>query len=99
MIGMRVLIADDNAAMRTMLERVIEQLGVFKIDFAGNGNEALRMYKQSHHDLMIIDNIMPNKNGIDVLRELRDDPLISRTHVIMVTGNVTKELVSTIRNE
>ena len=99
MVGMRILIADDNATMRAMIERVVERVGVFGIDFAGNGNEALRFYRKKHHDLMIIDNIMPQKNGIDVLRELRDDPLIHQSHVIMITGAVTKELVATIRSE
>ena len=99
MAGMQILIADDNATMRAMIERVVERVGVFGIDFAGNGNEALRFYRQQHHDLMIIDNIMPQKNGIDVLKELHDDPLIHKSHVIMITDTVTKELGGIIRSE
>jgi two-component system chemotaxis response regulator CheY len=99
MAGMNILIADDNATMRVMLEKQIERLGVFDIDFAGNGAEALRAYRQRHHDLMVIDNYMPQLTGVEVLRELRNDPLLDRTHVIMITGQVNKELVAIIRAE
>ena len=99
MAGMKILIADDNVTMRSMIEKVIERIGVFSIDFAGNGNEALHIFRQKAHDLLIIDNIMPQKNGIDVLRELNDDQTLHRAHVIMITGSVTKELVGIIRTE
>ena len=40
MVGMSILIADDNAMIRSMLERTIEQIGAFSIELAGNGSEA-----------------------------------------------------------
>ena len=99
MVGMRVLIADDNVTMRSMLEKFIGRIGKFDIDFAGNGREALRFYRQKHHQLVIIDNFMPEMNGIDVLRELRGDPMLEKSHFIMITGEVNRPLVSTIRTE
>ena len=99
MVGMRILVADDNVTMRMIIEKAINKVGKFQIEFAGNGNEALRFYRQSHHDLVIIDNYMPGKNGADVLLELRGDPFINQTHVIMITGDVSKTLINTIRTE
>ncbi|MEI8395504.1 MAG: response regulator [Rhodospirillaceae bacterium] len=99
MVGMRILIADDNATMRSMLEKFAGRIGRFDIDFAGNGKEALRFYREKHHQLVIIDNFMPELNGIDVLRELRGDPLLDNTHVMMITGEVNRQLVTTIRTE
>ena len=99
MVGMSILIADDNAMIRSMLERTIEQIGAFSIDFAGNGSEALRFYRQKHHDLMIIDDAMPQKDGVDVLKELKADPLLGRSHVIMIAVCVDKKLVATIKTE
>ncbi len=93
MVGMKVLIADDNVTMRTMLERHVATIGKFDVDFAGNGNEALRFYRQRHHDLVIIDNHMPGMNGVDVLRELKGDSFLEKTYVIMITGDVNRQLV------
>ncbi len=88
-----------NASSNPRVAATGQKVGVFEMDFAGNGAEALRMYRQKHHDLLIIDNYMPQKNGIDVLRDLQDDQLLYKTHVMMVTSEVNKALVSTIRSE
>ena len=99
MAGMRILIADDNLTLRSMMHAMISKMGLYEIDVAENGIEALRIYRQNHHDLMLIDNIMPEMDGIQVLRELKNDPLIYKTHVIMITGTITRELALTIRSE
>ena len=96
---MKILIADDNVTMRQMIENIIRSVGVFEIDTAANGIDALRLYRQKRHDLLLIDNLMPQMDGIDALRELKDDQFIYRTHVIMITGTITKQLVSTIKSE
>ena len=93
------MIADDNLTLRTMMHGMIGKMGLYEIDTAENGIGALHLYRQHHHDLMLIDNIMPEMDGLQVLRELRNDPQIHRTHVIMVTGTITRELALTIKSE
>ncbi len=67
------------------------------MEFAGTGTEALRMYQAKRHDVLVLDHLMPGLEGIDVLRKLQGD--LGSTHVMMVTGAVTPELVKTIRSE
>ena len=93
---MRVLIADDNVSQRVLVEKLFARSGAM-MEFAGTGTEALRLYRAKHHDVLVLDHLMPGLEGIDVLRQLQGD--LGNTHVIMVTGAVTPELVKTIRSE
>ena len=96
---MKILIADDNASMRKLLENIVTRLGTFDIDYAGTGNEALRAFNNKHHDLILLDNMMPTKSGLDVLRHLKNDEHLKNCHVIMITGIIDRNLVETIKNE
>jgi len=99
MTGLRALVVDDNPMMRSLIEKTISASGISDIDYAGNGVEALRCYRSRHHDLILLDNIMPRMTGIEFLTELRADPALQKTHVIMVTGIVDQSLIARIRNE
>ena len=99
MAEMKVLIADDNATLRMIVQSVIESLGISEVDVVADGVEALRLFREKRHDLVIIDNVMPGKDGIDVLRELRPDQYMVNTHVMMITGTITRELAMTIKSE
>ena len=66
----RVLVVDDEAGIRTMLDFVLSRHG-FEVVQASNGTEALRLYKESEFDLVITDLIMPDKEGIETILEMR----------------------------
>ncbi|MEI6985649.1 MAG: response regulator [Rhodospirillaceae bacterium] len=95
---MHVLIVDDNPMMRLLLERAVNSAGVSEIDFVGNGAEALRCYKHRCHDLILLDQNMPQMTGTELLVNLRGHPGLTKTHVIMVTGAVDKQLVALIKS-
>jgi len=69
---MKVLIVDDSAFMRGVLKNIILSMGVQATDIgeAGDGIEAIRKYHQSDFDLILLDIIMPEKDGIAVLKEI-----------------------------
>ncbi len=66
----KILIVDDSGSMRGMLMDLLEKAGYLNVSSAINGEEALALYNKEHHDLIILDIIMPGKSGIDVLREI-----------------------------
>jgi|SRR3989344_828520 len=68
---MRILTADDSQFMRTILKGIIEKAfpGVEVLE-AGNGVEALELYRIKRPDVMLLDLVMPEKGGIDVLKEI-----------------------------
>ena len=70
----RVVVADDNALMRSIVSRSLERAGVDVVGSARNGDEALELCEREQPDAMTLDLTMPGLDGIGVLRALRQRP-------------------------
>ncbi|MBI5918182.1 MAG: response regulator transcription factor [Nitrosomonadales bacterium] len=69
----RVLIVDDHAIVRQGLRRILEEArGVMVGGEAANGVEALRMIRTDKWDIVLLDISMPERNGIDTLKQIMD---------------------------
>jgi len=67
-----VVVVDDHAVVREGLKRIIsENPGMAVSGEAGDGYEALKVVKSSPCDVVLLDITMPNKNGLDVLKQIR----------------------------
>ena len=66
----RILIIDDEPHILLMLKKMLERAG-YEIDIASNGLEGLNLYRKSPADLVITDIIMPEKEGLETIREMR----------------------------
>jgi DNA-binding response OmpR family regulator len=78
----RILLADDDTELTQMLTEYLGQEG-FAVSTAQNGTTALAMARQDKYDLIILDVMMPQLNGFDVLRQLRTQSLVP---VLMLTA-------------
>lgn len=70
-VGARILLVEDNPINQFILTQMIESLGV-SVEVAGNGTEAIRMVKQQAYDLVFMDYCMPDMNGMEVSRRIRE---------------------------
>ncbi len=70
----RVVVADDNALMRSIVSRSLERAGVDVVGNARNGDEALELCERERPDAMTLDLTMPGLDGLGVLRALRERP-------------------------
>ena len=66
----RILLIEDNDPVRCVLSEVLADLGHTVVE-ARNGKEGLELFKHAKADLVITDIVMPEKEGFEVLRELR----------------------------
>lgn len=66
----KVLIVDDALFMRNMLRNIFSESGFDIVGEAQNGNEAVELYQQLRPDLVTMDIVMPEKNGIEALKEI-----------------------------
>lgn len=79
-----VMIVDDSLFMRNMLKNLIVPAGGNIVAEAADGNEAVSKYAQHKPGLVFLDIVMPNKNGLEALREIKtQDP---NARVIMCTS-------------
>jgi two-component system phosphate regulon response regulator PhoB len=84
-MGKKILVIDDEPDMVTFLCTLLEDNG-YETMTAVDGEEGLAKCKSEKPDMVSLDLLMPNKTGIKMYRELRKDPEISNTPVVMVTG-------------
>ena len=66
----KILIVDDEPHILLMLKKMLEPSG-YEIDLAANGVEGIELFKKSAEDLVITDIIMPEKEGLETIREMR----------------------------
>ena len=67
-----ILLSDDDNQFSTMLRKMIERNGHEVIE-ASDGKEGIKLYRKSPTDLIITDLIMPEKDGIETIQELKKD--------------------------
>jgi two-component system phosphate regulon response regulator PhoB len=80
-----VLVVEDEAALATVLRYNLEK-GGFRVDEAGDGQEALTRIAEAQPDLVLLDWMLPVLSGIEVCRQIRRRPATRDLPVIMVTA-------------
>ncbi len=91
----KVLIVEDESTLRKAIKKKLEKEN-FQVFEAGNGVQGLEVAQQEKPDLILLDIVMPIKDGIQMLKELRQDEWGKTAEVIMLTNlsDATKELES-----
>jgi DNA-binding response OmpR family regulator len=85
--GTTILLAEDDLILSELYTERLKQEG-FAVVHANNGEEALEFVKEYHPSLIILDIMMPKMNGLDVLKNLKENPETAAIPVIIVTALV-----------
>jgi CheY-like chemotaxis protein/anti-sigma regulatory factor (Ser/Thr protein kinase) len=80
-----VMVVDDEPANRQWLARILEPAG-FEVIEASGGREAIELAKARPPDLVLLDLMMPDVTGFDVVEALRADPRTSQTPIMILTA-------------
>jgi DNA-binding response OmpR family regulator len=81
----RVLVADDEPNIVLSLEFLMQQAG-YELRVARTGEEALAAVQDFQPDLVLLDVMMPRKNGYEVLEAIRADPAHRAVKVVLLTA-------------
>ena len=81
-----ILITDDDANTVYAFKRILEDEG-YKVLSASSGNECLRIAREAKPDLILLDIVLPDVSGVEVCRQIKSDPALSRLFVIHVSGH------------
>jgi two-component system, chemotaxis family, chemotaxis protein CheY len=87
----RVLIADDSSTMRKIILRSLKAVGIDSATEAADGAEAFAMFQKEPFDLVLTDWNMPNKTGLELIKEIR--AINATVPIIMVTTEAEKTRV------
>ncbi len=68
----RILVVDDNPMNLIVFKSLVKQLGM-RVDTANDGNEGVMLSKENKYDMLFLDHMMPAKDGIETLRDIKED--------------------------
>jgi signal transduction histidine kinase/CheY-like chemotaxis protein len=83
--SLKVLIVDDDEPLRVALSEIVRSAG-YETFVASDGQEALDMVRYHHPALIILDVMLPGISGLEVCRNIRQDPEAGRTKIIMLSA-------------
>lgn len=86
MLALDALIVDDHEPMRAMLRKVLERACIDGVRDAASGKEALKLMQERLPQLMLVDQTMPEMDGLTLVKHVRADPSCAETRIIMLTG-------------
>ena len=79
----RILVIDDDAQVRGAVRRILERAG-HTVEDVGNGDAGLRAHRERPADLIITDIFMPERDGLETVRELRRES--PQVKIIVISG-------------
>lgn len=82
---MKILIVEDELALARVLQMEVEEAGA-EVEVAGDGDEALQKAKSFMPDLILLDLLIPKKDGFEVLREIKADIALKHIPVVVVSN-------------
>ncbi len=88
-----VLVVDDSRASREMMNRILSGLGMLHIRMANCGEAALEAIRIQRPEIVFLDWVMPKMTGIEVLKEIRNEPGLKNIPVVMVTSCSNRTMV------
>ena len=88
----RVMIVDDHSIVRVGLKQILDQSGEFEVvGEAADGEEAVRMASDVSPDVVVMDVIMPNQDGVEACREIMESA--PDTRVLMLTASTAEDAI------
>ena len=91
----KILIVDNEPELTDILKVALEGMGSFLVQTENDPSHALSTAKKFAPDLIIMDIKMPELDGADVVIQLKDEPTLSETPIVFLTGTVTTPVIVT----
>lgn len=85
-----VIVVEDESFLSKVLSERLEDEGFARVDVAGNGEEALQKIQANPPSIILLDMILPKKNGFEVLQELKADAKL-KTIPVLVLSNLGQD--------
>lgn len=87
----KLLLIEDEKFIREVYKDELESVG-FLVDGFATGNEGLKAFKENSYDLVVLDIILPDINGLHVLKEMKNDAVKKDTPVLILS-NADQDIV------
>lgn len=93
----RILLADDEPDILEIARIALETVGGYEVSVCGSGEELLARIPEFDPDLVVVDVLMPDMTGLEVLERLREVPGYQSVPVVFLTGIIQEEELDALR--
>ncbi|MEI6433475.1 MAG: response regulator [Bacteroidota bacterium] len=85
----KILVVDDDLVLRSIIETLLIKAG-YLVQTAVDGAECMRIMERFHPDLLLLDVILPDADGVELCQLIKSDPELSSTFIILISGIKTE---------
>jgi len=89
----KVLVVDDDPVVRLLVTEYLSSQG-YNVEVVESGTEAMNSIPRSKPDFLILDLLMPDMNGIDVLKRLKGNPATASLPIVMMSSDYDSEAIT-----
>jgi DNA-binding response OmpR family regulator len=86
----KILVVEDELFLRELYVQILKDAG-YDVDSAADGDEGLTKLQAGGYDLVLLDIVLPKRDGIQILKELQKSPPKNPNNAIIVMSNIDKE--------
>jgi DNA-binding response OmpR family regulator len=86
----KILVVEDELFLRDLYIQILKDAG-YDVDSASDGDEGLKKLSEGGYDLVLLDIVLPKRDGIQILKELQKSPPKNPNNAIVVMSNIDKE--------
>ena len=94
----RALVVDDDEELVELISDALLADGRFELKSANNGFDAGMMVKEYHPDIIVLDVMLPDINGIEVCQRVRNDSTMDDVRIICISGMVEQEKIQDLKD-
>lgn len=90
----KIVIVEDDTFLSKMYYDKLSREETFEVYAVESGGRALEVIRNQKPDMVLLDVMLPDMNGVQILKEIRKDPLFSSLHVLMLSNLNEKEYIT-----
>jgi two-component system OmpR family response regulator len=94
----KIILVDDEPDIRTVTKMALENMGNFTVQAFGSGKELIKQADSISVDLILLDVMMPEMDGMSVLLNLRKNPHTTKVPIIFMTASVSNQDIVKYKN-
>ena len=87
----KIMLVEDEDDIRAIAKISLEKIGHFSVKYCASGKEALEIVEDFKPDLIILDRLMPEMDGVETLKALKEIPVANKIPIVFMTAKTDEE--------